>query len=397
MKKIMIMFFILALFLSPIMANGINITGNWLMVKVKSGDKLIESYFFTDFDKNGTVKIMGNKVGSWVINKTGDKIIIKSPRLRKLNGENKILELTDKKMVLEKEGIMFYYLKIDKNKIKDKNNNSNLTGVWKILTDDNSVKYIKFDTPDSFLFLHIDGGMTDTVTGSWIFNPKDKEVLIISFSPLFRGKRKILNFGSKEFIWKNNGKQVKLIRQVPEKNKIERLLFKEDDFPEDNNDEEKLPWREFQEMSSVLKNIKSVKYKKSTLVNELNVFVYSEILSEIKVDEEKQKVIFTNYTINRDNKNRYSERYKGGLNEMYNYFFPKEEPMPYRITGIETIEVPAGKFRCTVVEGFDGETKVKYWMINDKPGIYAKMITEEQIVSNKLVYSVYELTIINKR
>jgi hypothetical protein len=373
------------------MAEEISITGNWLMMKAEIGDKVKESYLIMEFTDKGVIKIMGIRVGSWELNDKRDKIIMKSSKFRKLNGENKILKLTDKELILEKEGVKIYYLKIDKDAIKKINKDSKLTGVWKINTNDGTFKYIKFEKPDKFLFMNIDGGMSESVNGNWIFNPKDKTVILISFSPVFRGKRKILKINSKEFIWENNGISKRATKQFTEENSIERLLFKETDFPEENKDEEKLPWREFQDMLLFLNNIKSVKYKKSVLINELNVFVYSEILSEIDADINKEKVKFTNYIINGGIKKQYSENYKGGLTERYNYFFPKNELFPYRIKGVETIEVPAGKFKCTVVEGFDGETKVKYWMINDKPGIYAKIIMENSIASGKLVYSVYEL------
>ena len=36
-------------------------------------------------------------------------------------------------------------------------------------------------------------------------------------------------------------------------------------------------------------------------------------------------------------------------------FFPLEEPWPYRVAGNEQmLKVPAGTFKCTVIEGIDG-------------------------------------------
>lgn len=82
---------------------------------------------------------------------------------------------------------------------------------------------------------------------------------------------------------------------------------------------------------------------------------------------------------------------------MYNNFFPEKELDTYRITGTEKITVPAGSFTCTVVEGFLDEEKYKYWMINEKPGIYAKVITEGLDWRNKLSYTIRELEEIKQK
>jgi len=114
-------------------------------------------------------------------------------------------------------------------------------------------------------------------------------------------------------------------------------------------------------------------------------------LSKIETDADKQSVRFTNLSFSQGDTSQFSENYKGGMMEQYNNFFPKDEPWPYRISGIETVTVPAGTFKCTVVEGFDSETKVKYWMINDLPGVYAKIIEEKTDPFGELEYKLFEL------
>ena len=44
-----------------------------------------------------------------------------------------------------------------------------------------------------------------------------------------------------------------------------------------------------------------------------------------------------------------------------------------------------------VIEGLDGDTKIKYWMILDKPGIYAKIIREEVDPFDEVEYLIIEL------
>jgi hypothetical protein len=56
-------------------------------------------------------------------------------------------------------------------------------------------------------------------------------------------------------------------------------------------------------------------------------------------------------------------------------FFPEENLDPYQVVGTENLETPAGNFECTVVIGYDRfSSQVKYWMINNKPGVFAKVI-----------------------
>jgi hypothetical protein len=55
------------------------------------------------------------------------------------------------------------------------------------------------------------------------------------------------------------------------------------------------------------------------------------------------------------------------------------------------ITTPAGTFECTVLESIDyDEVRKKLWMINDRLGIYARIIEEnpDEIFGH---YSVYEL------
>lgn len=73
-------------------------------------------------------------------------------------------------------------------------------------------------------------------------------------------------------------------------------------------------------------------------------------------------------------------------------FFPMNDPEFYRVIGIEDYKTSLGVFKCTVVEGIgDFDLKVKYWMINNKPGVFAKII-KSKTEGNPLGYTnVYEL------
>ena len=158
---------------------------------------------------------------------------------------------------------------------------------------------------------------------------------------------------------------------------IEKLSYKYEDFDEDADFSAKLPWQDYDKMINVLKNIKEIKYDYAKYMPDVQTFNHGTIISEIKVNQNKNSVRFINFSVTKNNKEQFSEKYKDELSEAYNLFFPEEEPMPYRVVGTQKITVPAGTFECTVVEGIDGEKQIKYWMINDKPGIYAKKIKQE--------------------
>ena len=144
-------------------------------------------------------------------------------------------------------------------------------------------------------------------------------------------------------------------------------------------------------MLSVLQNIKKLVYRRSQLMEDVNTYKNGKILAKIDVNIEKQNVTFTNYTITKNDTSQFSQNYKGGLSERYNLFFPRDELYPYRIVGEESVSVSAGNFDCTVIEGLDGENKIRLWMITDKPGIYAKVITEAESMFGKRDYTVLEL------
>ena len=82
-------------------------------------------------------------------------------------------------------------------------------------------------------------------------------------------------------------------------------------------------------------------------------------------------------------------------NEMnaQNLFYPLEIEYNYRVTGEEEITVAAGTFKCKVVEaiGGYGDTKAKLYLIEDQPGIYAKIIIETK-GHDTVEHSKFELT-----
>jgi hypothetical protein len=128
-----------------------------------------------------------------------------------------------------------------------------------------------------------------------------------------------------------------------------------------------------------------------TLIEDFGTFSYDSVFQRVEADIEKNQVVFTYLSVFQGDTMQSGQKYKDELSESYNFFFPQDAPSVYRSLGTQTITVAAGTFECTVIEGVDGEDKVKFWMINDKPGVYARIIRESEDPFGDLEYTLTEL------
>ena len=388
MKKILLLMILLIITTN---AQTNQLTGNWLMVKAEKNGKTDKPCFITTFKENGKMEVMEMEVGTWDYSKVKNTITMHSPMSKNFNGEGKILELTDKKLIVDKDGTKITYYKIDVKAAIEANKQSKLKGVWKIKNpSSDTTSVIKFEEPDLFILVEASDGITDTRKGTWL-TTSNNSVLILTMASPIKGKFIIKELTDKKLVLEQNDKAITAIKQNKSQNKIERLSFKEEEFPEDNENQITLPWMNFEEMLSYLSNVKQIQYRSGKLLNETNTIKYNTIFSNIKTDIDKGSVNFTNFTIMNGDTSQYSEKVKGHLQESFNNYFPEKELWPNRLVGQKTITVPAGTFDCTVIEGFDGDKKVRYYMINNKPGIYAEIITEDIDLFGKVEYLVREL------
>ena len=353
------------------------ITGSWMMTKVETkSDGVKEPYFITDFNADGSMVVMGMPVGTWKYDKQKKAIVASSKIDKDFNGESKIEKLTKKEMIVLKDGNRFYYSKVNMDDVAANNSQSNLTGLWRAEDEEYGNVFLRFKAPDSLVIVLTGDGSVETNRAAWIYYPNDNTLVVMGFSHLLRGKVDIKELTDNKLVLDKKGKLISASKVDENAAKIEKLNFVYDDFPEEYGNDDQLPWRDIELMVDYLKGVKKIVYRHGSLLADVNAFDYSTYYSEIKVDEEKPSVKFTNFVVENGTPNQYSEKYKGNLSGMYNYFFPLDELMPYRIAGKESVTVPAGTFKCTVIEGLDGDTKVKLWMIDDKPGIYAKKIRQ---------------------
>lgn len=375
MKKLLLAF-TLVLMASGVFAQKQKIIGSWMMTKAETNNGVKEPYFITDFNADGTMVVMGMPVGTWKYDKQKKAIVASSKVDKDFNGESKIEKLTKKEMVVLKDGNKFYYSKVNMDDVAANNSKSNLVGLWSAQDEEYGNVFLRFTAPDTLVIVTTGDGSVETNRATWIYYPKDNTLVVMGFSHLLRGKVNIKALTDNKLVLDKKGKLISASKVDENATKIEKLDFVYDDFPEEYGNDDQLPWRDFELMVDYLNGVKKIVYRHGSLLANVNAFEYSTYYSEIKVDEEKPSVNFTNFSMENGTASQYSEKQKGGLSGMYNYFFPLEELSPFRIAGKETVTVPAGTFKCTVVEGLDGDTKVKLWMIDDKPGVYAKKIRQ---------------------
>ncbi len=393
MKKTILL---LTLFVTVNFAQTNKITGNWIMTKAVSKENTKNAYFIMNFNPDNKMEAMGMEVGTWQYNKDKNLLIMNSKLDDDFNGNAKILKLTEKELLTSKNGWKYFYKKIDKNKIPDVNKKSKLAGMWQLQTNDKSLsRIIKFELPDKFTFVEIDDGSTETSKGTWIFEPVNNSVIIITMQHLMRGEAKIKELSENKLVLVKDTITITAKKIKSDESKLERLSFKEENFPDENDITSFLPWNNFDEMVSYLAGIKQITYRLGTLNLEANKLHFKTLISKIKVNPNEPSVDIKNLAITGNDTMQYSEKFKDDLSERYNNYFPETEPFPVRINKTKTVTVPAGTFECTVVEGFDADDKVRMYMINDKPGIYAKIIREKIDVFGKQEYSVKELVKIN--
>ena len=387
MKKIASVI-IMMLCLLSVTAQESKIIGEWLLKKVEVGEKIHEPFFITSFKQNGTMEVMGMDAGTWKFDKKENKIIMKSELDKDFNGDNNIISISNKELIATKDKAKLYYVKVDKKEIENENATAELDGEWKLKNEMDQTQLLKIELPDSFMLTQISEGSTSTTKGTWIYNSAKKTVIFIGRSRELKGEKQVKEISEEKFVLESNGIEI-----IGEKNSstngIEHLTFTYKDLPEEPN--ETSPWINFDEMLEYLASVQHLKYKRSELINNTTSFNYSVLLSKINVNSEERRVSLNNLRIIKQDTLQYSESVKGDLYNEYNNFFPQEELYPFKITKTELITVPAGTFNCKVVEGFNGEAKIKYWMIIDKPGVYAKIITEDIDVFGDAAYSVIEL------
>lgn len=395
-------FSILILFLTFINitnAQTKKIVGSWLMTKVETPEGIQNPYQITDFNANGNMVMMGMEVGTWTYNKKKHSLVLKSDFDKDFNGEGKIEKITDKELVVLKDGVKMFYTKVDNDKIAENNAMSGLFGNWELKNEPypGVTSYLTFTEPDEFKIIQKEEYSKSEYNGTWMYNPNKKSLIMIGLrgEDILRGESKMLLIDSENLELANNEHVYKANRMKASTIKIEHLTFTEDDFYTEDGDykyedeEQKLPWLNWSELKMGLLDVHQLVYNYSTLIEGTESFKTKTLTADVQASMEEEGF---NIDYIFDGFDRYSPPEEAELRTNYEYSYPLYplEDDTYRVVGQEQISTPAGTFDCTVVETFyDSEVAKKLWMINDKIGVYAKIIEDQPGSFGH--YSVYEL------
>lgn len=361
------------------------IVGEWLLTKVEVDGKIQEPYVVQEFLVNGNVLSMGVEFATWSYVKESNSIELKSERNKDFNGTVKILKLKGDQMILSKETAKMFYTKIDAEQIAKQNKLSGVEGLWRIENLASS-KLITFKLPDLYTYVESGDGISSTGSGTWIFN-KDEGMLIVIGRDEIRGKCTVVLKDSEKMVLKNgNNTFFTLSKESSNSGEIEHLTFDKKAFSTDQAydrteaDAEKLPWKDKMEMMMSLVDLKQLTYKFSSLVEDVETFEHKTFIAEVHSIPAEQSLsidnIFEGYDRHNLPEDSEFSANKLDLGGYSNNLYPVKDEN-FRISGTETVTTPAGTFDCLVIEMVvNYEVRRKLWMIKDKPGIYAKVIAE---------------------
>ncbi len=400
MKKVFLFAILFLSVISIVNAQKPELVGSWLMTKAEVGNEIQNPYFVTEFNEDGTMMVMGMEAGTWDYNKTGNAIVMKSELDKDFNGVGKILNLTEKELVVDKDGAKLYYIKIDADKVAATNKQSGLLGMWTIEDKpyEGTTTLVQFSEPDEFKIIEKDEGSESRLSGTWIFDKQNSLLIMIGLrgEDMLKGESKIIKIDENTFELENNGELFKAAKKAKSNVKIERLTFSEDDFYDENGDykysadEEKLPWRDWSETKNSLRNVKQLVYSFSKLINGTENFETKILTANVSITDTEEGFSIDNIFKGFDRNNLPEDAEFPTNTEFDHPLYPLTENT-FRIVATEQITTKAGTFNCTVLEvAADFDLREKLWMINDKPGIYAKVVID---VPDPLFgsYEVYEL------
>ncbi len=381
MKKTIIITILLITF--SVKSQESKLIGNWFVTQVKTPEKTQEVYMFVEFTKENKLIIRNLEFANWKIE--GDSLIMKSKIKKSFNGARKIIKLNNKEMILKKENETIYYKRYNPKEISEDSNYKKIIGVWNI-NESNKANYLNFKKNGDFVMLSLQDEGTIITKGVWFFITSDKFIIIDADIDILRGKSTMFSIHNSDLILKQNGKKYKATKIFDSK-KIKPLNFSEENLSQNSNTNSKLPWVD---KSLVLQYHKLNKliYEQNEYFKEIDRFISKEIIWDCVTDLETNEI---NILIT-ENKKQLESRNKDKLTNLYNPFFPETDLYLFKIVSTdEQVTVPAGTYSCTVIEGIDGEIKYKYYMINNMPGVYAKVITQSEGMFGNVNYRITEL------
>lgn len=382
-----LVFAILAIMLATLLtqAQQPKLAGNWLLVKVdKNGVAEDENTEFL-FKKDGLVSSSGFDFAKWRFNAAAMEINLAPPLSEdEFNGIHKVKQLTNKQLVFSQGGTTYYFKRIneeqkhiDAEKTGKTNEVSGLAGTWKLNHKVFDELFLKLELPETFKFISCASGTTTSTKGQWHYLSETNELELTGVAEgehfILKGKSRIKDHSS-GFLALVTARETLLFNRI-DKSNIEWLTFSADELKNHTNNESQLPksWQNNASLISHLAKLQNMVYHCKTYVPQAEALKNTgKILKKIDAKPEKGSVSIANIMITKYDTLQYSESYMGNMMNQNNHFFPEEEPGFYRVTGNEKYE----GYECTVIEAVSDNKRIKLWMINNQPGVYAKIIEQ---------------------
>lgn len=390
MKKSSILFFLMLLTATSISAKEAPIIGKWLLTVAEVEGQPQEVYSEVVFKEDGYAEMDGRVFGTWTFDKKLKSLTIESEMIKEFAGTRVVSKPSKNKMILSGEGLKLYFLKLDQAKINAENGTSGLVGLWQYSVD-GELTYLKISAPDQLTYFAKSAYSTSSGAGTWIYNKEESSIIILSSNRQLSGKHTLSNLSSNSFELQKGDQEIAISKAGLEDKKLEKLTFTEDEIYtslESNTENLTLEgigflWEDGEAKYNYLKKITRLNYAKSEYISELGASIATPISTPVTFNEDYYQIemdpIFGLLSANEM--------------DAQNLFYPLEVEYVYRVIGEEEVAVAAGTFKCKIVEaiGGYGDTKAKLYLVEDQPGIYAKIIIETKD-NDKVDYSSFELT-----
>ncbi len=386
MKKSSVLFFALLFISASITAKDLPLLGKWLLTTVNADGQTQELYSELIFNEDGTAEIEGRAFGTWSFDNKTKTYRIESEMIKEFSGAWKLSKVSKSEMALSKEGTKLFLTRLDQEKIALENQASGLMGVWQYENEEGT-SYLNFEAPNNLLVISYSDYGSSRSNGTWIYDKNKNTIIMLVNERALRGSSKIIKLTSEIFEIEKSGILITAKKLEKITKPIGKLEFTSDDISDSHNNEEPnitleskpFSWLNYQAKTSYLKELNTLTYLHSTLLEGLNVFSTEEIVANVTYDEDYNEIF-----IDRIFGELSTERY-----EEDNTFYPIEgrDYYEYRVVGEEQITVAAGTFTCKVIEQADYDFKMKFYMITNRPGVYAKVIFQGEDS-----YEIYELS-----
>ncbi len=369
--------------------------GEWILDQIAENGKYQSIGQLVDFNQDGNLYIQEIPFGTWKSSQTENTIIMDA---EDMSGRYELAYISNSNMQLSLNEKDLYFTKIDREKIQKDNLASGLIGLWEYANDmgDDTHRLVEFKAPDTVTLIEKDENMESRSSGMWLYDAELDRLIIIGQIERIRGINDEVDITNNEVNFVNNKVATTLKKVVQDALAIHRLAFSDKDFYDESgdykyyDDEQKLPWQDSMNMMMKLVNVKQLVYNFSTLIEDAQVFEKKILKANVdsKPQDQLLSIDFIFYGYDIYNLPEDTALPPNNFDE-YNKLYPLKDDS-FRVSGAEEITVAAGTFNCTVIEAIGSfEENIKFWMINDQPGIIAKIIKDKP--GRFGYYHVYEL------